>query len=377
MNDAASPEAELRDAKLLAWIGFPPPPHRIRHGRPLWLVRGMQVTLIPLLFAIGLGILVAYFALDGAGRTLFLDSAYALGLGRAAPDASVAAGPCAYDSARAGSKMPGEWYCPVAVRLGGRETAHDIALAWNPDALAPRGAGTVFGAVAVDWPMGILVNRWVNLLPLLLFAALTLFGAITALSASRGSLTLATIGQGQVRTVDLLTWQGKPHFAFLDDAGGRVLRQADLPTNALILDGVRSMGAALVHGDQAVLLDAQLGPIELDADTQLGLLARVAQVQRQCQVRHALPPQPGDPATEQERIARIEAALKGTPDYAALYDETWRLVWDASVQDVADRALLARDVIALKLGPEKTADALDACRRRYAGQARPQDQARG
>lgn len=369
-QEAPARAPSVRDAKLLTWIGFPQPPHRIRHSRPTWLVRSMLFTLPALLFIIGFGILGAYFLGERAGRDLIVDSALFLGLGTEMPEATVEMKTCGYLSSRAGSKLSGHWICPLDIVVYGVRTDGAVVLAWREDALAPRGAGTLFGATGVYWPLDVMVNRWADLLPLLLFAAFPITGAIAALLWSPQTLNLAAARNGQVRAVDLLTWEGRPHFAFSDDDGRRRYQRAGAVMAPLILDGVRSMGAALVSGRRAVLLDSGLGPIEIDAATRTAILARVAEVQRECQIRSALPPRPGDPATEQDRIARIEAALKDRPDYAKLYDETWRLVWDAGVQDVADRALRARDIIAQKLGPARTADALEACRRRYAGQAR-------
>ena len=52
------------DAKLIAWVGFPDPPHRTRESRPWPLVIVGHVAM-GVLFGAGVGILVAYF---GFGR---------------------------------------------------------------------------------------------------------------------------------------------------------------------------------------------------------------------------------------------------------------------------------------------------------------------
>ena len=119
-------------------------------------------------------------------------------------------------------------------------------------------------------------------------------------------------------------------------------------------------------GRTAVLLDGNLGPIELEDVRRSEILGRVGQVQRQCQIRSALPPEPGDPPTLTGRIEGIEQGLAGkpgAPDLRRLYDQAWRLIWDSNDADVADRALDARDAIAQLLGPSATFAVLRDCRR--------------
>lgn len=356
------------DTKLIAWIGFPEPPHRITDSRPRALLIVGYLG-IGLLFAIGAGILVGYFGFHHVGRALVVDSVLAVGLGTPLPDARVTAGPCDYDGSRAGSKVPGHWSCPVTVVAAGTQHAFSLQVTWGADDLRPGGAGRILGATGVYWPLSVMASRWWNILLLVLIGFGLMAFAVVCFRWSRAAMRLARARQGRVRTVELLTWRGRPWFAYLDERGTRRFQRASADAAPLILDGVRTTGAALVSGGSAVLLDGNLRPVELAAARRGELLDRVAQVQRQCQIRSLLPPEPGDAPTLAGRIQRIELALTGKPGAAELrrlYAEAWRLIWDSNDPDVANRALDARDVIALRLGPEATFAALRACRQRYA-----------
>jgi hypothetical protein len=369
ISEAGAMKETQADAKLIAWVGFPDPPHRIRESRPWALVIVGHVAIV-LLFAAGIGILVAYFGFGQVGRGLLVDSALAAGLGTPLPEAQVTVGACAYDATRAGSRLPGHWSCPVTVAAAGERTELSVEMISGADDLQPRGAGQVFGQIGVYWPLGILAARWWNVSVLVLIGGGLIGIAAMAFRWSSRVRSLSRARHGSVRTVELLTWKGRPWFAYLDDRGTRRFQQAASDIVPLILDGVRTTGAALISGRTAVLLDGNLGPIELEDTRRSEILARVGQVQRQCQIRSSLPPEPGDPPTLTGRIEGIEQGLAGkpgAPDLRRLYDQAWRLIWDSNDAEVANRALDARDAIAQLLGPSATFATLRDCRRRYEG----------
>jgi hypothetical protein len=323
-----------------------------------------------LLFMAGVGILVAYFGFGQVGRALLVDSALAVGLGTPLPDAQVTVGACDYDATRAGSRLPGHWSCPTIVVAAGERMELSIEMISGAEDLRPRGAGRVFGETGVYWPLGTLAARWWNVSVLVLIGGGLIGIATMAFYWSSRVRSLSRARHGSVRTVELLTWKGRPWFAFLDDRGTRRFQRTASETVPLILDGVRTTGVALISGRTAVLLDANLRPMELEGSRLGEILTRVGQVQRQCQIRSSLPPEPGDPPTLTGRIERIEQALAGrpgAPDLRRLYDQAWRLIWDSNDADVANRALDARDAIAQRLGPSMTFATLRDSRRRYEG----------
>lgn len=368
LNSKAGAMQETQaDAKLIAWVGFPAPPHRIAGSRP-WPLVIVGHGAMGILFVIGVGVLVAFFGFGQVGRGLLVDSALAAGLGTPLPEAQVTVGACDYDATRAGSRLPGHWSCPVTVAAAGERTELSVEMISGADDLQPRGAGRAFGQTGVYWPLGILAARWWNVSVLILIGGGLIGIATMAFRGSSQARRLSRARRGSVRSVDLLTWKGRPWFAYLDDGGTRRFQRTAHDTVPLILDGVRTTGAALICGRTAVLLDGNLRPMELEDARRGEVLARVGQVQRQCQIRPALPPEPGDPPTLAGRIERIEQALAGKPgasDLRRLYDRAWRLIWDSNDADVANRALDARDVIAQRLGPSATFAALRECRRRY------------
>jgi hypothetical protein len=369
ISEAGGMKEAQADAKLIAWVGFPDPPHRIRESRP-WMLVIVGHVAMGILFLAGVGILVAYFGFGQVGRGLLVDSVLAAGLGTPLPDAQVTVGPCDYDATRAGSRLPGHWSCPTTVVAAGERIELSIEMISDAEDLRARGAGRVFGQTGVYWPLGMLAARWWNVSPLILIGGGLIGIAAMAFRWSFRVRSLSRARHGSVRTVDLLTWKGRPWFAYLDDRGTRRFQRTASDTVPLILDGVRTTGAALISGRTAVLLDANLRPMELDDSRRGEILARVGQVQRQCQIRSLLPPEPGDPATLAGRIECIEQALAGkpgAPDLRRLYGEAWRLIWDSNDADVANRALDARDVIAQRLGPSMTSATLRDCRRRYEG----------
>lgn len=345
------------DTKLIAWLGMPEPPHRLCGGlSPARRALGWVAAV--LLIAGGVALPVAYFGGTAIGRGLLVDTALALGMGTALPDARVVPGECRNNAARPGSRVPGQWECPFTIEARDLSAERVVATISRYE-LEPHGAGRVLGAVGVLWSPGIMLARWWNDVLMLVMPAALLWLGFAAIGWSRDGRGIAIARDARVRSVDLLTWQGRPHFAFIDDAGSRQFDRAAAPMFPLVLDGVRTTGAALVTGRHAILLDERLRPLDLEDARRLAILERVRQVQRQCQVRPALPPQTGDPPTLAARIERIEREMRGaSPAWERLYDEAWRLVWDSDDAAVADRALAARDAIAQRLGPHAAHAAL-------------------
>lgn len=366
MSEAAphggNPDGETLEAR----IGFPDPPHQIRTGRARTrLVAGH--TIAALLFLAGIGLLAAYFGFDRAGQGLVLDTALAAGLGEPLPGARVAIGGCEYADTRAGSRLPGHWICTATVIVDRRPTVLTLETTTRFD-LRPLGAGTVLGRIGIYWPAGVLAARWWNV-ALLLVAAFGLMAmALAVLAWMAPDRRLLRARRGHIRVVDLLTWRGRPCFAFRDGKGRTRFQRADAETVPLVLDGLRSRGAALVAGRSAVLLGPQLQPLELPEEERAALLDKAAELQRQGQRRVPLPAQPGDPPTLMRRIERIEnqvAAEPGKAELARLYEDAWRLAWDSDDEGVSNQTLHVRNTIAKVLGARRAYAALQECRRRY------------
>jgi len=349
-------------------LGFPDPPHRIWQSRPRAALL-VGYLAVGFLFLIGAGLLLGYFGLDRTGRTILVDTALALGLGRSLPEAEVRLGECVYKGTRAGSRLPGFWRCPVTVSTGAERIDLTVEQSSKLEGTSPRGAGRIVGQVGVYWPPGVLLARWWST-AILLMTGFGLIGlSVMFLRWSSGAWRLARVRRGKACVVDLLTCEGRPGFAFLDAAGRRRFDRAQRNTKPLILDSLMTSGVALVSGRTAVLLDLGLLPLELDGPPRADVLARIAAVQHRSRIRPLLAPQPGDPPSLQGRIDRIERGLSDRPDAAGLgrlYDEAWRLIWDGNDADIARRAIAAREEIARRLGPAATLEALLACRRRYA-----------
>jgi hypothetical protein len=234
--------------------------------------------------------------------------------------------------------------------------------------LRPQGAGTVLGAIGIYWPSGVLAARWWNISMLVLIAVGLMALAVLGFAWVAPERRLMRARQGRLRVVDLLTWKGRPWFAFHDHRGRTRFQRADTQTVPLVLDGLRTQGAALVTGRSAVLLDTELQPMDLPDEVRAGLVGKAAQLQREGQPRRQLPVQPGDPPTLMRRIERVEnrvAAEPGKAELAQLYDAAWRLTWDSDDAGVSERSLHARNTIAKLLGPRRAHAALRDCRRRY------------
>lgn len=361
MSEAA-PDGET----LEAWIGFPDPPHRIRAGRSRTRLMAGYIA-AALLFLIGLGLLIAYFGFDRAGRGLLVDTALAAGLGSPLPGARVNIGGCEYAGTRAGSRLPGQWTCTATVIVDRQPTVLTLDTVSRFD-LRPSGAGTILGRIGIYWPAGVLAARWWNVAILLVIGFGLMAIALAALCWAAPDRRLMRARKGRIRVVDLLTWRGRPWFAFPDDRGRTRFQRADSDTVPLVLDGLRTRGAALVSGRSAVLLDAQLQPLELPEEERAPILEKAAILQREGQRRVPLQPQPGDPPTLMRRIERVENQVAAEPakaELARLYDEAWRLTWDSDHDGVSNRALHARNTIAKVLGPRRAHGALQECRRRY------------
>lgn len=340
------------DQRLIAWLAFPGQPYRFLGIASTWR-RGVGYVAVTLLLVAGAALPLAYFGGTTIGRGLLVDTALMLGMGRPLPAARITAGACRNNAARAGSRVPGQWECAFVIDDAGRRTERVVATIARRD-LEPRGAGEVFGGTGVYWAAGVMFARWWNDSILLLVGGGLIGLAAMFLRWARGDRALLALRHGKVVSADLVTWQGRPEFAFIDDGGIRRFARATAACFPLVLDGVRTTGAALMRGSKAVLLDARLGPLDLDPAQRAAILEKAAAVQRQCQVRPALPPRAHDPPTLAGRIERVEQAVAaGAPaeELAGLYDDAWRLVWDSNDADVAERALAARDAIALRMGP--------------------------
>lgn len=350
-----------RDGRELeAWIEFPDPPHQIRLGRARGRLLAGYVGAGLLLLA-ALGLLVASFSFDRGGRNLVLDTALALGLGEPLPQTRVTIGGC--DAAGAD-----RWTCTATVIGPGRRTTVLTIETTTRFDLRPLGAGTVLGATAIYWPPGTLLPRWRNFaLPTAIALGLMILAGLV-LARTAPDRRLLRAGQGQIRVVDLLTWKGRCWFAFPDHRGRTRFQRADARIVPLVLDGLRTQGAALVTGRSAVLLGARLEPIELPAETRAELVATAELLRNGGPARLPIPPQPDDAPTTMRRIERIENRVAAEPDkdeLSELYDAAWRLGWDSDDESVTDRTLHARNTIAKLLGPRRTLAALRDCRERY------------
>ncbi len=360
--------ARQPDEKLIRWIGFPDPPHRVAGSRgkaALFVGR----ILVLLLFLVAVALPVAVLGFSSQGPALLVDSALGLGLGSPAPDVAVTLGGCDYyrTTGRYGSSG---WDCVYDLTgPDGVASAHAVELDGEDEAALHRGAGTVLGATGLYWPAGVLIGRWMDMMLALVMSALLLAFCYAMARMLPGGKALSRARDGTARTVDLLTRGGKVWFAFVDDDGTRHFQRATLAAAPLHLDGVLTTGVALISGDTATLLYPSLWPLKLPADRQKAILARAAEAFRAGLQRKLLPPQPGDPATLAGRIDRIEAELAANPDpavLARLYDDAWRLAWDNDDQQIMTRVYDARDAIALRLGPEAAWAALDRSRKRFA-----------
>lgn len=100
------------------------------------------------------------------------------------------------------------------------------------------------GQPAVLWPAGVPVYRW--------------------------AVCLTRLRHGNVRGADLLTWQGRPLFSFLDDAGRRRFRRAE----------------------------------------RAELMTRIGELQVQGRMRAPLPPRPGDSSSEHARIEALDSCRR-------------------------------------------------------------------
>ncbi len=309
------------DQKMIDWIGFPGPPHRIAGSRgPLALLLGRIAMIFLLLVAVALP--GAVFGFTDQGRALLVDSGLGLGLGSPAPEVRVRVQACDYyhSTGRYGGSG---WDCVFQLSNDGTTKEHAVELDGESEARLQQGAGTLMGAVGLYWPAGVLLSRG-----------------------------------------------GRPWFAFVDDEGTRRFRQADPAAVPLHVDALLTNGIALVAGRDATLLYPSLWPLKLPEGERKAILARVDEIYRAGMVRKTLPPQQGDPETAAGRIDRIEAALATGPDAAALaglYDEAWRLTWDNDDAALSKRIFDARDAIAVRLGPEAAWTALQRSRERFAG----------
>jgi hypothetical protein len=352
---------------VIAALSFPPPPYRLSGARLTLsqkIVAGFIVVIFPTLLLV---MMVGYFGFDRNGRALLVDTALALGLGDEL-SAEIRIGTCdRYASPTPGSRYSTSgWHCPIVVAHGAEVTAFSIDVNDAADATTYLHAGRVFGAIGVRWPGRVMATRWTkDGLLILAIVLLALVTAGVALAVRSITKPRRVARRGSIRSVDLLAVMGSPSFSFVDEGGRRRFAHAPAGPVPLILDGVATVGAAIIAGRDAVLLREDLEPVVLPAAQRERVLASAAQVQQRAFVRAALPLRPGDQPTLAARIAAIEVTLRaGPPDAAfpALFQDAWRLVWDSTDTEVSRRAMLAREEIARRLGPVRTYDALERSR---------------
>jgi hypothetical protein len=354
------------NAQLIQNLGFPPPPHRIEASRgPVALFFAKVAVGFLLLVAIALPVAVMGFTTEA--KSLFTDTALSLGFGSPAPEVQVTLRECDYyhQTGRYGSSG---WDCLFELARGENRREHEVELNGEEEAKLHQGAGVVAGSVGLYWPAGNMLSRWLDYLLLFLISGGLLYLSYVFARMAPKASELARAGNSTIRTVELLTRGAQSWFTFLDEGGTRRYQKAESFQIPLHLDALLTTGAALVGGEKAILLDAQLRPLKLPEDQRKSILAQVEEMFRAGMVRRALPPQPGDPATTLERIERIEAELAASDDpssLARLYNEAWRLSWDNDDASITRRVFDARDAIALKLGPERAWDALRESREQF------------
>jgi len=346
-------------------IAFPGPPHRIRgalpHTRLAW-----ATLLVALVGSVLVAVPVAYLAATTDGRTLARDTLLASGVGDVDPAATVVVGPCSTRGLGQGGRyrIPSS-ACPGVVVVGGERHAFGVELLFATTLPAPIAAGRALGGPAVLWPAVVLLDRW---LLILVPTALMGFALALVVVQVRSGWRRAALRQGRIQVVDLLTWSGRPWFAYVDGRGRRRQRRASSTVAPLILDGLRGRGAALVAGDRSELIDGSFGPLDLEPGRRDALNDVVRDLQLLGRVRGQLPPLPDEAGTPLERADRLEVALRARgADHERLFELAWRLVWDADDVSVAERALRARDHIARRLGPAAADRAWADCRSKYGG----------
>jgi hypothetical protein len=352
--------------QLIAHLGFPPPPHRIAGSRgPIALLFGRLALGFLLLVAIALPVSVMGFT--SQARALATDTALGLGFGSPAPEVRASLRECDYyrSTGRYGSSG---WDCLFELARGTERFEHEVELDGEAEAKLHRGAGIVSGHVGLYWPSGILLSRWLDYALLFVISGGLLYVCHIVRRMVPKAYELARAREASIRSVELLTRGAGAWFTFLDESGTRRYQQAEGAVAPLHLDALLTTGVALVGGEKAILLDAALAPLKLPEEQRASILARVGETFRAGMVRHALPPQPGDPATMLGRIERIEAELADTADpttLARLYNDAWRLSWDNDDAALARRIFDARDAIALRLGPEHAWAALRQSREQF------------
>jgi hypothetical protein len=346
----------------IAALSFPSPPYRISGAR-LTLAQRIVAGFILVFFpALLLLMTVGYFGFDRNGRALLVDTALALDLGEYLP-AEIRVGTCdRYGSSAPWRFSSSGWHCPLTVVHSTEVTAFSIDVNDPADAKTHAHAGRILGAIGVRWPGGVMITRWVKAgLLLLAIVVLALVTASVVLAMRSITKPRRVARRGTIQSVDLLTVMGSPSFSFVDQGGRRRFAHAPPGRVPLTLDGVATVGAAIIAGRNAALLREDLAPVELPAAERERILASAADVQQRALVRAPLPLRPGDRPTLAARIAAIETALRASvPDSAlsALFEDAWRLVWDSTDTGISRRAMLARDDIARRLGPARSYDAL-------------------
>jgi hypothetical protein len=340
--------------RLIEYIGFPPPPHRIGARRgPVALFLGKLALGLLLLVAIALPVSVMGFTSEATA--LLTDTGLSLGLGSPAPQVHVSLRECDYYRSTGRYGTSG-WDCVFQLVDGEVTREHAVELDSEEEAQLHRGAGVIWGKLGLYWPAGVMLGRWLAYLMLFAISGLLFYVCYVVARMVSRARELSLARNGHVRTVDLLTRGGNALFTFLDDSGTRRYQQAESHNAPLHLDALLTTGVALVGGQKAILLADALRPLKLPEEQRKAILARVDEVFRAGMIRRALPPQPGDAATMLGRIARIEAELAASEDpatLARLYNDAWRLSWDNDDAGLSRRVFDARDAIALRLGPER------------------------
>jgi hypothetical protein len=238
-------------------------------------------------------------------------------------------------------------------------------------------AATLFGTVGIRWPIGVVAARWLQILPLLLCAALLGWLIHIARSLLREDRLLIEAAQrGTIVPVDLLypdmigAKSAEPRqawrFSYLDQFGRRRFARA-VPGGPLQVDGVVTAGVALLsRNGKAWLVLSSLWPIDLPP-LEVAHIADAAEMQRR-EFRSPLKPLAGEPRDPPARLAAIEALLQSKSMNAAerAYVAAWRVVWEYPDAAAAERAMELRNEAAARLGPSRAFSALKSCRRSIA-----------
>lgn len=330
-------------------LGFPPPPFRARSNGAFALI-----AVSGGLFLLSLGLLSTFW-LDARGRGVTVDLMLAAGLGRPI-DAQIAIEGCeAYVIRRIKFHDRG-YRCVLRITEGGRPSLRHVDVA-NPQPLEDVAqAGRVLGQPGLYMPAGVLWDRFRKV-------GFTLFLGLLQLAVSiwmRGLWKAAlrerrTVRRGRLQPVDLLGFRNRPWFSFTDTQGQRHFQRSDLGGNAATLDGAALFGLAVVDGADAVLLDATLQPLELDAEVRERILQQIRQARELTHARPLLVIGDRLKRPYTRIVSDTEAALRGRLDPAATiqcYRDIWPVAWNSEDPELSQRAFALRDRLSARMAPE-------------------------